>query len=66
MHIFHSTQQPTSVYRIQHRGYWFYIDDTDTASKQLFSTIVQAYTSRIGSRTPTDKAPQIVLPIGGG
>jgi len=66
MRIFHSTQQPTSVYRIQHRGYWFYIDDTDTASKQLFSTIVQAYTSRIGSRTPTDKAPQIVLPIGGG
>jgi hypothetical protein len=65
MRVLYSTQQPTSVYRIQHRGYWFYIDDTDAAFKQLFSTIVQAYTSRIGSRTPTDKAPQIMLPIGG-
>jgi hypothetical protein len=65
MRIRFSNQQPASVYRIQHRGYWFSIDDTDTTSKRLFTSLVQAYTSRIGSRAPTDVTPQIVLPVGG-
>ncbi len=29
-------------------------------------TIVQAYTSRIGSKTSADAVPQVVLPVGGG
>jgi len=66
LRIHSDKQQPISVYRIQHRGYWFSIDDTDTESKQLFSTLVDTYTSRIGSRGPRDSSPQIVLPIGGG
>lgn len=61
-----SKDQPLSPYRIQHRGYWFYIDDTDTVSKQIFTTIVDSYSSRIGSKGPGDEAPQIVLPISGG
>ena len=28
LRILHSQDQPTSVYRIQHRGYWFYIDES--------------------------------------
>jgi hypothetical protein len=64
--IRYSGQQPDSIYRIQHRGYWFYIDDTDTISKKLFSLLVDTYTSRIGSKVSSDEAPQIVLPIGGG
>jgi hypothetical protein len=51
---------------IEHRGYWYYIDDTDPVSKHLFSTIVDAYTSRIGLKTTEDKVPQLVLPISGG
>jgi hypothetical protein len=66
LRIRHSDRQPGSPYRVQHRGYWFYIDDTDTESKRLFSTIVQAYTSRIGSKTSADAVPQVVLPVGGG
>jgi len=65
MRIRHAEQQPASLYYVQHRGYWFYIDDADTKSKQLFSTLVQAFTSRLGSKTPADGTPQIVLPIGG-
>jgi hypothetical protein len=65
--VVHSAkEQPVSIYRIQHRGYWFYIEDTDTISKQIFSTIVDAYSSRIGSKSPGDDSPQIVLPISGG
>jgi hypothetical protein len=60
-----SEKRPSSVYRIQHRGFWFYIDDTDTPSKILFSALVQAYSSQLGSRASGDDAPQIVLPIGG-
>jgi len=66
MRIRYSEHQPESIYRIQHRGYWYYIDDADTESKWLFSILVDSYTSRIGSKMPSDEAPQIVLPIGGG
>jgi hypothetical protein len=62
--VVHSAKdQPASMYRIQHRGYWFYIEDTDIVSKQIFVTIVDAYSSRIGSKSSSDAAPQIVLPI---
>ncbi len=65
MRIRHSARQPASAYRVQHRGYWFYIDDTDMESKRIFQAIVGAYQSRIGM-APEPGAPQIVLPIGGG
>ena len=63
--IRHSRDEPAFPYRIQHRGYWFYIDDTDTASKLIFMTAVHAYSSRLGSVAPDAVAPQIVLPVGG-
>jgi hypothetical protein len=66
MTIKSSSSEPYSLYRIEHRGYWYYIDDTDPVSKQLFSTIVDAYTSRIGLKTTEDKVPQLVLPVSGG
>ena len=65
-HIHSSKEQPSSPYRVQHRDYWFYIDDTDMVSKQIFTTIVDSYSSRIGSKRPDSDAPQIVLPISGG
>ena len=66
LRIRHSKDQPTSVYRIQHRGYWFYIDETDIESKQVFLALVTLYTSRIGSKPPDAQTPTLVLPIGGG
>ncbi len=65
LRIRHSANQPISAYRIQHRGYWFYIDETDTESKQVFVGLVTAYTSRIGSKPPDAQTPTLVLPIGG-
>ena len=61
-----SEEAPPSPYRIQHRGYWFYIDDSDPNSKMFFETLVAAYSSRVGSKEAGDEKPQIVLPLGGG
>lgn len=58
-----ATEEPAALYRIQHRGYWFYIDDTDAESKRLFGHIVGAYSSRIGLLEARDAAPRVVLPV---
>jgi hypothetical protein len=51
---------------VQHRGYWFYVDDTEIESKVVLEAIVAAFTSRVGSKEARDEAPQLVLPLGGG
>lgn len=61
-----SEQPPPFPYRIQHRGYWFYVDDFELESKMFFEALVAAYSSRVGSKQAGDEKPQIVLPLGGG
>lgn len=61
-----SKDRPSYPYRIQHRGYWFYVDDTELESKAFLEAVVAAYTSRVGSKQAGDLAPQVVLPVGGG
>lgn len=61
-----SKDEPPHPYRIQHRGYWFYVDDTDLESKIFLEVLVAAYSSRVGSRGAQDEGPQVVLPVGGG
>jgi hypothetical protein len=56
----------TLPYRIQHRGYWFYVDDSELEAKMFFEALVAAYSSRVGSKEAGDEKPQIVLPLGGG
>jgi hypothetical protein len=63
--IHSSTEAPVFPYRIQHRGYWFYVDDSEIESKLFFDVLVAAYSSRVGSKEAGDEAPQIVLPLGG-
>jgi len=63
MRIRHSSQEPASPYRIRHRGYWFYIDETDLESKRIFETLVTVFQSRLGSVEPT-AGPLITLPVG--
>jgi hypothetical protein len=63
--IGHSRERPDFPYRVQHRGYWFYVDDTDLNSKVFLEAMVAAYTSRIGSQQAGQASPQIVLPVGG-
>jgi hypothetical protein len=61
-----SGERPPSPYRIEHRGYWFYVDDHDIDSKVFFEAVVAAYSSRVGSKQAGDAQPQVVLPVGGG
>ena len=60
-----SEKTPASPYRIQHRGYWFYVDDSEIETKMFFEAIVAAYSSRVGSKQAGDQGPQVVLPVGG-
>jgi hypothetical protein len=59
-------EEPSSPYRIRHRGYWFYVDDADVASKVFLELLVAAYSSRVGSMQAGDEAPQTVIAVGGG
>jgi hypothetical protein len=60
-----SKEEPQFPYRIQHRGYWFYVDDSDLESKIFLEALVAVYSSRVGSKRPDDAPPQIVIPAGG-
>ena len=61
-----SETEPPYPFRVQHRGYWFYVDDTDIESKVFLRYLVGMYKSRIGSKQAEGVAPQLVLPVGGG
>jgi hypothetical protein len=61
-----SKEKPPFPYRVQHRGYWFYIDETEVESRMFFEGLVAAYMSRVGSKTAGDEGPQLILPVGGG
>jgi hypothetical protein len=59
-----SRERPDFPYRVQHRGYWFYVDDSERESKIFLEALVAAYTSRVGSKQAGDESPQMVLPVG--
>lgn len=61
-----SKQEPPYPYRVQHRGYWFYIEDTDINSRVFLEAVVAAYTSRVGLQQSGEGQPDVVIPIGGG
>lgn len=59
-----SRDRPDYPYRVQHRGFWFYVDDADIESKLFLEALVTAYSSRVGSHNGAEKSPQVVLPVG--
>jgi hypothetical protein len=61
-----SEKRPPFPYRVQHRGYWFYVDDSDVDSKVFLEAMVATYSSRVGSKQAGEASPQVVLPVGGG
>jgi len=61
-----SEKKPPFRYRVQHRGYWFYVDDSDVDSKVFLEAMVATYNSRVGSKQAGEASPQVVLPVGGG
>jgi hypothetical protein len=48
---------------VQHRGHWFYIDDTDLNSKSTFALLSQLFALQAGGAEST--TPVLTLPIGG-
>jgi hypothetical protein len=60
-----SESKPQADLAVQHRGYWFYISDTDFASRYTFFTLSELV--RLGlSQTSGQEAPVLTLPVGGG
>jgi len=47
---------------VQHKGYWFYIDDSDIESKRTFVLLLQLY--NLQSTTVQQEAPILTLPLG--
>lgn len=48
---------------IQYKGYWYYIDQRDQASKATFALLLEV--SRLELETTKSKAPILTLPLGG-
>ncbi len=53
---------PTAYVAIKNRGYWYYIDDRDQASKSTLALVLQL--SRLDFRTQKATGPILTLPIG--
>ncbi len=47
---------------VQYMGYWFYIDQSDRASKATFALLLEV--SRLELESTTSKAPLLTLPLG--
>jgi hypothetical protein len=48
---------------VYHRGYWFYIDDADSESKETFELLLELYNLEIrGGGAAT--MPVLTLPVG--
>ncbi len=52
----------TAYVAVKSRGYWYYIDDRDQASKSTMSLVLQLSRLDFGNQTPA--APFLTLPIG--
>ncbi|MFO0895768.1 MAG: hypothetical protein U0574_12535 [Phycisphaerales bacterium] len=51
---------------VQHRGWWFWVDDKDFQSKRLFKDIQILFQNRLAQATKgTQTAPLLTIPVGG-
>jgi hypothetical protein len=61
----HQHSRPANAYvAVHYRGYWFYIDDRDIASKQTFNLMLQLSRIDLGSSRGIRQGPVLTLPIG--
>ena len=57
-----SSKQPDNAFvRVQYRGTWFYIEDSDLSSKSTFNLLDQLF--QLQSGNPGNGAPMLTLPI---
>ena len=57
-----SEDEPNHSLRIKYRGHWFYIEDTDLESKELFA-LLNALFAVVGGTVP-GAAPVMTIPVG--
>jgi hypothetical protein len=54
---------PTAYVAVKYRGYWYYIDDRDQASKTTFALVLQLARINFATQEPTG-GPFLTLPVG--
>ena len=59
-----SLTRPAASLAVQYRGYWFYIDETDLASRATFLVLSEIYRLALVGTDPS-QTPLLTLPLGG-
>jgi len=53
-----------AIVAVKHRGFWYYIDDADLASKRAFQQVQMLFASRLFEATKkAQKAPVLTIPV---
>jgi hypothetical protein len=64
VHFSSSRKRPPCAHTaVCYMGYWFYIDETDDATKSTFTLLLQLMRLQVGSKT--GPGPTLTLPVGG-
>ena len=63
IHSSRSTPRQANI-AVQHRGWWYYVDDTDLASKRAFLQIQMLFMTRLSEATRgAQAAPLLTIPV---
>ena len=64
LHIYTSKDKPKNAeVAVEHRGYWFYIDETDMNTKLFYKVVRTLWSVTIASVTEKKSAPVLTLPV---
>jgi hypothetical protein len=64
IHIHSSKDKPDqAAVAVRHRGYWFYIDDTDMNTKLFYLTVRTLWSVRIAAAADQKVAPVLTIPV---
>jgi hypothetical protein len=64
LHIYSSEEKPDStIVAVKHRGYWFYIDDTDMGTKLFYRMIRILWSVSIAASSDQNVAPVLTIPV---
>jgi hypothetical protein len=64
IHIHSSKEKPNqAAVAVRHRGYWFYIDDTDMQTKLFYRTVRTLWSVRIAAAADQTVAPVLTIPV---
>ena len=59
-----SSAKPQASLAVKYRDYWFYIDETDMATKTTFLVLAEVYRLALSDAVPA-QVPVLTLPVGG-